>query len=71
MSQTQPELKVIMYGDDAVGIITEGGMSLFTPQVAVEIAQSLINVAKEVDPLLNVEDVMKRFHETRGYHGDN
>jgi 3-deoxy-D-arabino-heptulosonate 7-phosphate (DAHP) synthase len=68
---SQPELKVIIYGDDAVGIITEGGMSLFTPQVAVEIAQSLINVAKEVDPLLNVEAVMKAYHETHGYHGDN
>ena len=71
MSKQQPEIKVVVYSDDTIGIITEGGMSLFTPQVAVEIAQSLINVAKEVDPLLNVEAVMKAYHETHSYHGSN
>lgn len=63
------ELKVILYGDDTVGIMTEGGTCLFTPEIAVEIAQSLINVAKEVDPLINVEHIMKRYRESHGEYG--
>ena len=65
------ELKVILYGDDTVGIMTEGGTALFTPAIAVEIAASLINVAKEADPLINVEHIMKRYHETHTSYGVN
>ena len=59
------ELKVITFDDNAVGIMLEEGTALFTPSVAVEIAQSLIESAKEIDPTLDVEAICKRYTETR------
>lgn len=58
------QLKVLLYDDDTVGIDTEGGICLFTPKTAIEIAQSLMQVAKEADPTLDVEAICKKYRET-------
>lgn len=58
------ELKVILYGDDTVGIMLEEGTALITPHIAVEIAQSLMQVAREADPMLDVEAICKHYKET-------
>ena len=58
------DLKVILYNDDTVGIMTDGGTCLITPRVAVEIAQSLIDTAKEADPTLDTDAIRKNYTET-------
>lgn len=60
------ELKVILYDDSAIGVIIGDETGLFTPHVAVEIACSLIEAAKEVDPTLDVNKVMKDYRDVRG-----
>lgn len=57
-------LKVVLYSDDTVGIMIKDGLCLITPQVAVEIAQSLMMVAKQADPSLDVDGISKTFKET-------
>lgn len=60
-------ISVILYDDDCVGImLADDATGLFTPEIAVEIAQSLIDAAKEADPTLDVETVM---HNYRVAHG--
>jgi len=63
-------IKVAKVGEDTVGIITESDVCLFTPQVSVEIAVSLIDVAKEQDPSMDVEAVMKEYRKTHPFMGD-
>ena len=67
---TPGSIKVIRYTDDTVGIQAEEGCSLFTPKVAVEIAASLINAAKECDPTMDVEEVMKAYRELNGINDE-
>lgn len=57
-------LKVAKVGEYTVGIITESDFCLFTPQVSVEIACSLIEVAKEQDPNMDVNAVMKAYTDS-------
>lgn len=55
-------IKTCAVGEDTVGIITDNGdMCLFTPTVALEIACSLMDIAKEQQPDIDVEAVMKAF----------
>jgi hypothetical protein len=46
-----------------VAIITPSGTSICTPQVAIEISQSLINAAKEADPLINAEHIIREYND--------
>lgn len=57
-------LKVILYNDDTVGLMFEEGTCLIQPMIAVQIAQSLIQVAQEADPTLDVEAIRKEYMET-------
>lgn len=60
------ELKVIVYNDNVIGIVVGEECGLFTPQVAIEIAQSLILSAKEADPMIDVKGIIKNYHDSRG-----
>lgn len=60
------ELRVIIYDDYAVGVVVGNETGLFEPKIAIEIAQSLISAAKDVDPMIDVAKIMKDYRESHG-----
>jgi hypothetical protein len=47
--------------DDVVGIAAHGQMILIDPRVAVEVAQSLMWTAMEIDPTMDIEQVQREY----------
>ena len=54
----------IVVSDDRVGIIVDETVGFLSAKVACEVAQSLIIVAKEADPSIDPEAIMKAYSET-------